>query len=642
MPQTLFLKPFISPSSINFSQQNVPVSPLDANLKVHRRVGVICMGMLAPRKFMQKRRKVELFKDAADEAEKKNWRRLMNQIEEVGSAVAVLRSERTRGQPLPKDLVLGTLVRLKQLKKWNVVSEVLEWLRIQSWWDFNEMDFLMLITAYGKQGDFNKAEKVLSFMNKKGYAPSVVSHTALMEAYGRGGQYNNAEAIFRRMQSSGPRPSALTYQIILKLFVEANKFKEAEEVFMTLLDEEKSPLKPDQKMFHMMIYMYKKAGGYEKARKLFALMAERGVQQSTVTYNSLMSFETNYKEVSKIYDQMQRAGLQPDVVSYALLINAYGKARREEEALAVFEEMLDAGVRPTHKAYNILLDAFAISGMVDQARTVFKCMRRDRCSPDICSYTTMLSAYVNASDMEGAEKFFRRLKQDGFVPNVITYGTLIKGYAKVNNLEKMMEIYDKMRVNGIKPNQTIFTTIMDADGKNKDFDSAVVWYKEMESCGFPPDQKAKNILLSLAKTADERNEANELLGNFNHPKNEPGINGLSMSVDEEDDDDVDDDDNDDDDVDVDEDGDDNIYGDGDGDDNEDDAEETIACSGKEDELIFFNGDHQQSQEGLHTLQTVDLMSGETMLMTRVLLFSFSTPIFGSFEILKLARSLQLM
>lgn len=42
---------------------------------------------------------------------------------------------------------------------------------------------------------------------------------------------------------------------------------------------------------------------------------------------------------------MQRAGIRPDVVSYALLINAYGKARREEEALAVFEEMLDAGVR---------------------------------------------------------------------------------------------------------------------------------------------------------------------------------------------------------------------------------------------------------------------------------------------------------
>lgn len=70
------------------------------------------------------------------------------------------------------------------------------------------------------------------------------------------------------------------------------------------MDEGKSPLKPDQKMFHMMIYMYKKAGSYDKARKMFALMAERGVQQSTVTYNSLMSFETNYKEVSKMYNQV--------------------------------------------------------------------------------------------------------------------------------------------------------------------------------------------------------------------------------------------------------------------------------------------------------------------------------------------------
>lgn len=85
---------------------------------------------------------------------------------------------------------------------------------------------------------------------------------------------------------------------------QGNRFKEAEEIFETLLDKEKSPLTPDQKMFHMMIYMHKKAGNYQKARKLFALMSERGIEQSTVTYNSLMSFETNYKEVSKIYEQV--------------------------------------------------------------------------------------------------------------------------------------------------------------------------------------------------------------------------------------------------------------------------------------------------------------------------------------------------
>lgn len=103
------------------------------------------------------------------------------------------------------------------------VSQILEWLRTQHWWDFSEMDFLMLITAYGKLGDFNRAERVLKYMGKKGYPPSVISHTALMEAYGRSRQYSKAEAIFRRMQSLGPEPSPLTYQIILKTFVEVNK-----------------------------------------------------------------------------------------------------------------------------------------------------------------------------------------------------------------------------------------------------------------------------------------------------------------------------------------------------------------------------------------------------------------------------------
>lgn len=109
----------------HFSQQDVLFNPPGSNVKIPGRVGVICMGMLAPRKWMQKRKKVEIFNDAFDEADQKNWRKLMNQIEETGSAVAVLRSERTGGQPLPKDLVLGTLVRFKQLKKWNLVCEVI-------------------------------------------------------------------------------------------------------------------------------------------------------------------------------------------------------------------------------------------------------------------------------------------------------------------------------------------------------------------------------------------------------------------------------------------------------------------------------------------------------------------------------------
>lgn len=157
----------------------------------------------------------------------------------------------------------------------------------------------------------------------------------------------------------------------------------------------------------------------------------------------------------------------------------------------------------------------------------------------------MLSAYVNAPDMDGAEKFFKRIKQDGLEPNVVTHGTLINGYAKANNLEKMMEKYKTMRVEGIKPSAAIFTTIMDAFGRNKDFGSAVIWYNEMVSGGVAPDQKAKNILLSLAKTAEEQTEAQQLIENQSVSQlldsvegdEIDGLNGRDEEEEDEDDDD---------------------------------------------------------------------------------------------------------
>lgn len=142
----------------------------------------------------------------------------------------------------------------------------------------------------------------------------------------------------------------------------------------------------------------------------------------------------------------------------------------------------------------------------------------------------MLSAYVNASDMNRAEKFFRRLKEDGLRPNVVVYGTLMKGYARDNNLEKVMRVYERMQMQGIEANQTIFTTIMDAHGKNSDFGNSVLWFKEMGARGFPPDQKAKNILLSLAKTTEEKEEANKLVGNPTRDRSEHQVSYITEFV----------------------------------------------------------------------------------------------------------------
>lgn len=96
-----------------------------SNVRIRGRVGVVvCMGMLAPRKRKKKKEGFEVFRDAADEADQKSWRRLMTEIQETGSAVAVLKQLNVSNQGISRDKVLGTLLRFKQLNKWKLVIEV--------------------------------------------------------------------------------------------------------------------------------------------------------------------------------------------------------------------------------------------------------------------------------------------------------------------------------------------------------------------------------------------------------------------------------------------------------------------------------------------------------------------------------------
>lgn len=57
------------------------------------------------------------------------WERMMKEIAISGSAVAVLKAHRATGK-LSKQTIVGTLVRLKQLKLWAPVVEVRSFLKV--------------------------------------------------------------------------------------------------------------------------------------------------------------------------------------------------------------------------------------------------------------------------------------------------------------------------------------------------------------------------------------------------------------------------------------------------------------------------------------------------------------------------------
>ena len=75
---------------------NNPVKVINDGRKLKLESVVMARRMLSPKKFLQRRRKIEVFKDAEDEVDQKNWRGLMKQIQDTNgsSVVSFLKKKR--------------------------------------------------------------------------------------------------------------------------------------------------------------------------------------------------------------------------------------------------------------------------------------------------------------------------------------------------------------------------------------------------------------------------------------------------------------------------------------------------------------------------------------------------------------------
>ncbi len=65
---------------------------------------------------------------------------------------------------------------------------------------------------------------------------------------------------------------------------------------------------------------------------------------------------------------MQKQKIEPDVVTYSTLIDAFVKMRKGEHALAFFEKMRKEGIEPDMITRSCILDAFVILNRIDEGQ----------------------------------------------------------------------------------------------------------------------------------------------------------------------------------------------------------------------------------------------------------------------------------
>ena len=88
----------------------------------------------------------------------------------------------------------------------------------------------------------------------------------------------------------------------------------------------------------------------ERAVEIFKTMREEGCQMNTVLYTTLIKGFARAGQVDQavqIYEEMRKErSMQPDVITFSILIKANCDVGRLEEALKMLLAMKEAGLKP--------------------------------------------------------------------------------------------------------------------------------------------------------------------------------------------------------------------------------------------------------------------------------------------------------
>ena len=126
----------------------------------------------------------------------------------------------------------------------------------------------------------------------------------------------------------------------------------------------------------------------------------------------------------------------------------------------MYQEMIDAGIRPDVVAYGMLISAFCKSGKCDEAIKVFYEMEASGCMPSPHVYCMLINGLGSEERLDEALKYFEHYKKSGFPMEVPTCNAVVGAYCRASKFQHAFKMVEEMRKCKIGPNSRTYDVIL--------------------------------------------------------------------------------------------------------------------------------------------------------------------------------------
>ncbi|XP_022757456.1 pentatricopeptide repeat-containing protein At3g61520, mitochondrial-like [Durio zibethinus] len=249
-----------------------------------------------------------------------------------------------------------------------------------------------------------------------------------------------------------------------------------------------------------------RSGDVKRMNTVMAEMKESGIQPDVVTFGILINQLCKLRRVDEAMKVLNKLGegsgsdgvtVEADVIIYNTLIDGLCKVGRQEEGLQLMERMKSMkGLAPNTVTYNCLIDGFCKAGEIERGKQLFDQMNEEGVSPNVISLNVLVDGMCRHGRISSALQFFSDMRGKGLKGNAVTYTTLITAFCDVDNMGKAVDLFDQMLTSGCFADAVVYYSLISGFCKAGRMDDASNVLSKLKEAGFRPDIVCYNSLVS--------------------------------------------------------------------------------------------------------------------------------------------------
>ncbi|KAI8912524.1 hypothetical protein EDD86DRAFT_201601, partial [Gorgonomyces haynaldii] len=228
--------------------------------------------------------------------------------------------------------------------------------------------------------------------------------------------------------------------------------------------------------YNLLLDIYASQKRFDLVKQTLKAMKQNGFSPSIDTFNSVLKIYCNTGDIEmsrQILKNME--DIQPNALSYELVIRACVKNNQMDTALEVYDELLTKQLEPTQGTHTQLVMGFANEGKMSESKVYFDRLKE----ADLFLCTAMLNGYSKQNDQQGVGAMLQYMEEHQLKPDHAVYQSLI--HAHLNNLDVdgAFKILEMMRDKNVIPDNKMYHTLVDGACKLGAIDKALLFATEL-------------------------------------------------------------------------------------------------------------------------------------------------------------------